>query len=133
VIIEKILNCFWAFVLITIYGMLLIYIVQIKSQLVDLVKENINLFDRMHEGVVLVSESDQSLQFASNPAVNLLLQEPERGILESNLTLNNSKASSVSQKDLSKPIFYPLEVSVKNVQNLAENYSFNLSDGSVSG
>ena len=31
--------------------------------------ENMNLFDRMHEGLVVVSEEDQTLQFASKPAV----------------------------------------------------------------
>lgn len=47
------------------YGMVLTYIAQIKSQLVELMNENICLFDKMHEGVVVVSESDQNLQFVS--------------------------------------------------------------------
>ncbi len=36
----------------------------------------------MHEGVAIVTESDQSLQFLSKPAVDLLLQEPEREIFD---------------------------------------------------
>ena len=71
-VIGKLANAFAAFLLITIYGMVLTYIAQIKSELVELMNENISLFDKMHEGVVVVSESDQKLQFVSKPAVNLL-------------------------------------------------------------
>ncbi len=62
--------------------MVLTYITQIKSELVELMNENISLFNKMHEGVVVVSEKDQKLQFVSKPTVNLLKQEPERGILD---------------------------------------------------
>ena len=71
-VIGKLANAFFAFMLITIYGMVLTYIAQIKSELVELMNENICLFDKLHEGVVVVSESDQKLQFVSKPAVNLL-------------------------------------------------------------
>ena len=82
VVIAKLLNGFAAFAIITIYGMVVTYIAQIKSELVELMNENICLFDKMHEGVAIVTEKDQKLQFLSKPAVNLLLQEPERGILD---------------------------------------------------
>ncbi len=52
--------------------MVLTYITQIKSELVELMNENISLFNKMHEGVVVVSEKDQKLQFVSKPTVSLL-------------------------------------------------------------
>ncbi len=57
-VIGKLLNAGFAFCLITIYGMVLTYIAQIKSELVELMDENICLFDKMHEGVAIVTESD---------------------------------------------------------------------------
>jgi hypothetical protein len=54
----KLINGFLAFTILTIYGMVITYIAQIKSQLVQLMNENINLFDQMSEGLVVVSEED---------------------------------------------------------------------------
>lgn len=72
VIIGKLLNGFWAFVILTIFCMTLTYIARIKWNLENVIDENINLFDRMHEGLVLVSEKERNLMFASRPAVELL-------------------------------------------------------------
>ncbi len=58
-IFSKLINSMWIFVLLTIYGMTLTYIVQIKSQLVDLIQEKIQLFDKLHEGVVIVEEDSK--------------------------------------------------------------------------
>ncbi len=56
---RKLINSLWTFVLLTIYGMILTYIVQIKSQLVDLMQEKIQLLDKLHEGVIIVEEGSE--------------------------------------------------------------------------
>ena len=43
-----------------------------KWNLENVIEENISLFDRMHEGLVLVNEKERNLMFASRPAVDLL-------------------------------------------------------------
>ena len=58
--------------ILTIFCMTLTYIARIKWNLENVIDENINLFDRMHEGLVLVSEKERNLMFASRPAVELL-------------------------------------------------------------
>ena len=55
-VVNKLLNGFFCFVILTVAGMLLTYIVRIKSQLVELMDENVNLFDQMHEGLVVVAD-----------------------------------------------------------------------------
>ena len=40
-----------------------------------LIKENVILFDRMHEGLIVISEADKRLTFASKPAIQLLQVE----------------------------------------------------------
>ena len=44
-IITKLMNSAFCFVLLCVLGMQLTYIVRIKSQLVELMDENMNLFD----------------------------------------------------------------------------------------
>ena len=53
-------------------SMIITYIGQIRGKTERLMEENISLFDRMHEGLIVISEKDLSLQFASRPAVALL-------------------------------------------------------------
>ncbi len=124
VIVAKLVNGFFAFALLTIYGMVLTYIAQIKSELVELMNENICLFDRMHEGVAIVTEKDQSLQFLSKPAINFLKQEPERDETSNFTAPSESQMSPIHFK---KPIFHPLQISVENVQNLDQYQSDALS------
>ena len=37
-------------------------------------KENFNLFDKMHEGVIVLDRADECLKFVSEPAIRLLKQ-----------------------------------------------------------
>ena len=53
-------------------SMTITYIAQIRSQINKLVIENSNLFNKMHEGLVVVSEKDKSIKYASKPAIRLL-------------------------------------------------------------
>ena len=54
--------------------MIITYIVRIRGKMAYLVIENLNLLNKMHEGLVMVSEneSEKKLEFASIPAVRLL-------------------------------------------------------------
>ena len=41
--------------------MVVTYIAQIRGKMSQLLIENLNLLNKMHEGIILVSEKDQSL------------------------------------------------------------------------
>lgn len=58
--------------------MLLAYIARIRGKLSYLVIENMNLLNKMSEGLIVLSESDLSLRFASLPAVRLMKQLPSQ-------------------------------------------------------
>lgn len=45
IVISKLFNGIFCFILLSVFGMLTTYIVRIKSQLVELMDENMNLFD----------------------------------------------------------------------------------------
>ena len=64
--------------------MLTTYIVSIKSQLVELMDENMNLFNSMNEGLVVVAEQDHSLQFASKTAMNVLMRKKKQSTFKFN-------------------------------------------------
>ena len=44
-VVTKLLNALFGFMILSVLGMQLTYIVRIKSQLVELMDENMNLFD----------------------------------------------------------------------------------------
>jgi len=71
-VIGKLLNSIVLFGIVAIAGMVVTYIAQIRGKMSQLLNENLNLLNKMHEGIVVVSEKDRSLQFASLPAVRLL-------------------------------------------------------------
>lgn len=58
--------------------MLLAYVARIRGKLSYLVIENMNLLNKMSEGLIVLSESDLYLQFASMPAVRLMKQLPSQ-------------------------------------------------------
>lgn len=62
--------------------MVFVYIAQIRGKLNYLVVENLNLLNKMHEGLVVVSESDMSINFASQPAVRLLKKLPAKSLTD---------------------------------------------------
>ena len=68
-IVVIILTCF---ILLTTVAMLTTYIAQIRGKISYLVVENLKLLNKMHEGLVVVSETDMSLKFASLPAIRIL-------------------------------------------------------------
>lgn len=40
-----------------------------------LILENLSLLDKMHEGLIVISEKERTIQFASKPAIFLLKQK----------------------------------------------------------
>ena len=49
------------FAVTNLFCMLLIYVARIKGKLVELLCENLKLLDRMHEGLIVISEKDLCL------------------------------------------------------------------------
>ena len=85
--------------------MLLTYIAQIRGKTAYLVIENLNLLDKMHEGLIVVSKSDLSLKFASRPAVRLF--NSEGATSASDIT-----TAGVDLKDFQNELFEPTETSI---------------------
>ena len=99
----KLLNGLFCFTICTILSMLITYIAIIRSRMSKLMVENINLLDKMHEGLVVLSESDYSIQLASKPAVHLLRQLPHEAA-----DASKSKSSDnlqIDDTDLERPLF----------------------------
>ena len=71
-VLSKLFNVVSLLIFITVIGMLVTYIAHIKGKMNQLMVENLNLLDRMHEGLIVVSEKDRNLKFASDPAIRLL-------------------------------------------------------------
>ena len=69
------------FAIFTFFGILTVYIEQIRSKLAQLLNENLKLLDRMHEGLIVISEKDLCLKFASRPAIAVLKQLPQIELL----------------------------------------------------
>ena len=77
------------FVFVTTLSMLITYIVRIRAKMSYLMVQNLNLLNKMHEGLIVLEESNMNLQFASSPAVNLIKQLPAKKIFQS--IINTSK------------------------------------------
>lgn len=69
------MNTFIVFMSITILSMILTHFVQIHGTMNKLIIENLSLLDKMHEGLIVLSEKERAIQFASNPAIFLLKQK----------------------------------------------------------
>jgi len=52
--------------------MVITHIAEIRYKLGKLLAENLKLLDGMHEGLIVISEKDYSLKFASRPAIAVL-------------------------------------------------------------
>ena len=75
-IIGRLIDMFTVFALISILSMILTYIAHLRGKIIKLMVENLNLLNKMHEGLIVVSEKDKVIKFASKPAISLLKQVP---------------------------------------------------------
>ena len=63
--VRSVLNVAIAFAFCTLVHALIAYIAMIKSKISALMLENLGLLDGMHEGIIVISGEDESLQFAN--------------------------------------------------------------------
>lgn len=80
---NKIFNTCFGFVILTVLGMLITYIAQIRSIMNNYIKENFNLLNRMHEGIIVLTEEDMKVKFANKPAIELLQDNKAKNEIES--------------------------------------------------
>ena len=74
-VIRKLLYTVFTLLLLVCTGVLIVYITQIRAKLVMLLIGNLSLFDKMHEGIIVLARKDKSLKFTSEPAVRLLKKQ----------------------------------------------------------
>ena len=72
IVLTKIWQTLVSVVYYILCGMIITYIAHLRGRVVKIVEENLLLIDRMHEGLIVMTEHDKTLQFATKPAVNLL-------------------------------------------------------------
>ena len=75
-VIRKLIYTSFTLLFLLCMGMLVVYITQIRAKLSMLLHGNLSLFDKMHEGLIVLARKDKSLKFASEPAVRLLKKHP---------------------------------------------------------
>ena len=64
----------------------------------------------MHEGLVVISQNDQSLQFASKPARKLLMENPQQIVSQS-----ETEDACFDSSYILKRMFEPTRVSLTDV------------------
>lgn len=57
-------------------NMVVAYLLEMRGYIIDLILENFSLIDRMGEGLLILNEEGDSIEFASKPAVQLLSELP---------------------------------------------------------
>ena len=125
-IFAKILNTFFCFIVLTIMGMMVTYIAQIRGKLTSLIAERLTLFDKMHEGLILLDAIDNSLIMASQPAAHLLKkgyaqQQPQR-LNESSFCGPQAARQELVEADMLVPLFKPQSVTINKLnQSGGEN------------
>ena len=100
-IISRSVDIFYVFALNTILSLLLTYIAHLRGKMSKLMVENLNLLNKMHEGLIVVSEKDKIVKFASKPAINLLKQMPLTNYTEDGQRVD----MKLDPADLDKPQF----------------------------
>ena len=83
--------------------------------------ENLNLLNKMHEGLIVVSKKDRTLKFASRPAIHYLNTRTSPTDLshrsDPNLIKRSDSKIQIDRNFLVKPLFDPTEVSVSSNEN----------------
>ena len=99
-VVHGLLDVLVVFTVCTLLHAVITYIAMIKARLSELILENLGLLDGMHEGIIVISGKDESIEFANAPAVDLIA--PTR-----------TEETVDQQKDLlSKPIFTTTKLSI---------------------
>ena len=94
--------------------MLMTYIVQLKGILGGLLWEHLELFNGIHEGVLVLDKHEMRVKFANEPAAFVLKQLSETAIAnEESLHL-----LSLDNSDIEKTIFQKSQYSLSNADEL---------------
>lgn len=96
---------FAVFTLCSLIGMLATYVAQNEGKMMKSVTNgNLDLFKNMREGLIVISEEERNLEFASRPAIALLKQLPKNK-LEFSKSLDPALDTKIEQSDMHKPLF----------------------------
>lgn len=103
-----------AFIFLTGVAQIITYIVRIHGKMAYLILENLNLLNKMHEGLIVVEEdsNDLEMKIASLPAIRLLKQMPKTSS-SIDASLDQSSKLKLSQADLNRPLFTPTTLYLK--------------------
>ena len=74
-----------------LFSMAVTYIAVIRGKNNHLIEENLKLLDKMHEGLIVVTEDEHHIKFANSPARRLLKQLPIKSEKISQSTTAKSK------------------------------------------
>ena len=92
-----------------------------------LMLENFTLFNKMHEGLIVLSEHDHRIQFASRPAVSLIKQNAERNFearqlvesLYDNLE-DSQQGIGLKFDDLQTKLFVPTKFTIEEFHSSSD-------------
>ena len=118
-IVWRIYNSLYAGLYIATLNMLIIYVIRIRGQLARLFSENLSLFNKMHEGLIVLSKESRTITFANQPAIELLhsLKWTQR------LFLGQKKEDedvNLSEKDLDLKVLKSTQVSIERSEGIKD-------------
>ena len=99
-VLGRFIDAFILFLICMLFALVVCYIKLIRGQMNLLMIENLNLLNKMNEGLIVVAEEDQSLKVVNKPAKSLLKQTKS--------TIKDGSDSNkiiVDQNDMNKPLF----------------------------
>ena len=99
-VLGRFIDAFILFLICMLFALVVCYIKLIRGQMNLLMIENLNLLNKMNEGLIVVAEEDQSLKVVNKPAKSLLKQTKS--------TMKDDSDSNkiiVDQNDMNKPLF----------------------------
>ena len=68
----KLLTTLYTFLVLVVMMMLVTYVTRLRVKMSRVMSEHLNLFDGMEEGLIVLAENDQNIQFATKPAIHIL-------------------------------------------------------------
>ena len=69
---QRIIELLIIITVLCLFSMAVTYIAIIRGKNNQLIEENLKLLDKMHEGLIVVTEKDLAIKFANKPARRLL-------------------------------------------------------------
>lgn len=130
-VLARLIDSILLALILTITSMVFGYIAMIRGRLHRVMIGDLDLMNKMHEGMIVVSKEERKLQFASKPAVKILQSEPleasKLGVVDRSAQSDNQSnsfkdlknpLSCLNSSDLRREIFKPTTVSVNTAASL---------------